>query len=95
MAKQTISLRIDTDLLVAIEERVQSLGYADRTAYLLAMIERDLDCNTAVLQRNTEQVERNTDSQNRITEVIETLAARLAAVEEELGKDLGPVSSPA
>ena len=49
MAKQTISLRLEADMLAAIDAKVQELSI-DRTAYIAGLIAHDLGCNTAAIQ---------------------------------------------
>jgi len=49
MAKQTVSLRLEAEMLAAIDAKVAELGI-DRTAYIAGLIAQDLGRNTAAIQ---------------------------------------------
>ena len=93
MAKQTISLRLEADILAAIDAKVSELG-GDRTAYIAGLIARDLGRDTTALQP---QYERNTTAlqdviQDALQQALAPVADRLAAVEAELGNVDGAIA---
>lgn len=88
MAKQTISLRLEAEMLAAVDAKLQELGI-DRTAYIAGLIAQDLGCNTTVLQS---QYERNTSVlQNAIQGALQQALAPIHAEIAELKKPAGVV----
>jgi len=89
MAKQTVSLRLEAEMLAAVDAKLQELGI-DRTAYIVGLIAQDLGCNTPVLQP---QYERNTTVlQNAIQDALQQALAPIYAEIAELKKPDGAIA---
>jgi hypothetical protein len=89
MAKQTVSLRLEAEMLAAVDAKLQELGI-DRTAYIAGLIAQDLGCNTTVLQP---QYERNTSVlQNAIQDALQQALAPIRAEIAELKKPDGAIA---
>lgn len=90
MAKQTVSLRLEAEMLAAIDAKVAELGI-DRTAYIAGLIAQDLGCNTAAIQP---QYEHDASVlQGVIQDVLQQALAPIHAEIAELKKPDGAIAA--
>ena len=90
MAKQTVSLRLEAEMLAAIDAKVAELGI-DRTAYIAGLIAQDLGCNTAAIQ--TQYEHDASVLQGVIQDVVQQALAPIHAEIAELKKSDGAIAA--